>query len=752
MPNLLKKKAETNTDQVNPELDQSKKKNHYFITIILTDKYLQSSLVSNNGQGVQIQEFSQIKSYFDQRDLLEQLDISLQDLGPESEDVSETVFAFDDSWLKDGDLEDTKKVILQEVTESLSLEAIGQFSTSEALAEARIIADENDSCLLLAFKDESFDLIFLKHGHLLNLVNIGRSNDVVADLQEALARVNKSLDDDNKYFPNKLLLTSISLNQKELGKISNALHKFDWTSNPGFLQEPSIAVLEEDYMIKSISLSAGKILNKEGLKLKVENKTEDPDSDTTGITQTKDLPREPELVVPDEKDNPFEQETEKEKDEQASSFGIAVDEGLIKSKFPSLKKDKKKDEMTDLAIDNDQPKKKKKRTAFQRFVMQHKKVILIGSGIGLLSLIALFSVFSLFLSKVRVKITPDKQLLQKSTQITLNPNIAESDFENSILKASIEEKTISGQDVMQTTGISLVGEKATGKVNIFNKTEEEEELSAGTTLSYDGISFTLDEDVKVASASETSSGSGTEYGKAEVSVTASDIGAEANLEEDTKLRVADYYDDAFSAVVVDGLTGGSSREIRVISQADRTLLLNNLTAKLIEEAQKEFDQESKDGVYYLATGNSTVANSSFSGEVGDETESLSLDLSLNVESIKYLSTDLKQLAAEVLKQDLPENYQFTDEEPELMTAPAESASDSANIKLDAELMSRAVAQLDTVSLETEILGKELGEAESILTSKSVIKSAQVSFTPPFIANILKKLPNNANRVELEILD
>lgn len=748
MPNLLKKKANSKLDQVIPETAAKKKKSHYFITIILTDKYLQSSLVSNNGQGVQIAEFSPIKSYFDQRDLLEQLDISLQELGPESEDVSETVFAFDDSWLKNGDLEDSKKVILKEVTESLSLEAIGQFSTSEALAEARIIADENDSCLLLFFKDESFDLIFLKHGRLLNLISIGRSNDVVADLQEALARINKSLDDDNRYFPNKLLLTSISLNQKELNKVSNSLHKFDWTSNPGFLQEPSIAVLEEDYMIKSISLSAGKILNKEGLKLKVENKTEVPTT-VTNVTPKEELPTEPELIVPDAKDNPL--EAMEKKEEQASSFGIAVDEDLIKNKFPGSKK-KKKDKMTELAIDQDQPKKNKKRSTFQRFFLQHKKIILIGAGAGLLSLIILFSVFSLFLSKVRVKITPDQKILQKTTQVTLNPDIAESDFEKSILKASIESKSISGQDVMQTTGISLVGEKAKGKVNIFNKTDEEEEFDAGTQLSYEGIVFTIDEDVKVASASETSSGSGTEYGKAEVAVTASDIGADANLAEETKLRVSDYYDDAFSAVVLETFSGGSSREIRVVAQADRTSLLNTLTTKLIEEAQKELDQDSKDGVYYLATGNSTVANSNFSGEVGTETESLSLDLNLNVESIKYLSTDMKQLAAEVLKQDLPENYQFVDEEPELMTAPAESASASANIKLDAELMTKAVAQLDLDALENEILGKELSEASSVLTAKETIKDAQIVFNPPFIAGVLKKLPNNANRIKFEIVD
>jgi hypothetical protein len=769
MPNLLKKK-EKNMDSVpDQDLESLNKKKHYFISIILTDKYLQSSLVENNGQGVQIREFSDIKSYFDQKDLLEQLDLSLQDLGPESEDVSDTVFAFDDSWLKDGDLDDAKKGVIKDLTEKLSLEAIGQFPIAEALAEARIIADENDSCLLLVMKGESFNLVFLKHGKLLSLVNIGRSTDMVADLQEALARANKSLDEENKYFPNKLLLASVALNQKELNKLSTALHKFDWASNPGFLQEPDIVVLEDDYMIKSISLSAGKILNNEGMKLKADVKAakkedEELDGQTNQVDQVPAaaIVQEPELVEPSAADNPLDFQDDEIKqanlEEEASSFGIAVDEKLIKSKFPKLKKDKKKDLMFDSekAIETDgntkTKKKNKKRNSFHRFFLQHKKVILIGMGIGLFSLIVLFSVFSLFFSKVKVILTPDQTLLQRSTQITLNPNIAESDFEKAILKASIENKSISGQDVQATTGISLVGEKASGKVNIFNKTDEEKEFAAGTTLTYDGINFTLDDSVKVASASETSSGSGTEYGKAEVSVTAVDIGADANINKDSKLRVSDYYDDAYSAVVLDNFSGGSSREIRVVSQEDRTDLLNSLIDKLIAEAEKEFDQDSKDGVYYLATGNTEIQDSNFSAAVGDEADSLTLDLDLDVEAIKYLSTDLKSLAVAVLQQDLADNYAFVDEEPELMTAPVEASTQSASLKLDAELMAKAVAQVDSNSLRNEILGQELQSAKEILESKSEVDAAEIVFTPAFISKIIKNLPKNANRIEFSILD
>jgi len=263
MPNLFAAKK--------PQLDATETSvvaaaQQYFFTIVLTDQCLQSSLVANNGQGVQIKELSTIKRYFDRKDLLEQLDQSLQELGKESEDVSDTVFAFDQNWLEDGDLTAEKKAVVKELSDELDLHALGQFSVAQALAEARLTANENDSCLLLHFREESFDLIFLKRGQLLDVIKVGRSADVLADVQEALARAAKHLNEEGQYLPEKILLTSLALNQKDLGKLQQALNQYDWAGNPAFLKEPSIAVMESDYMIKSISLAAGKILSKQELR------------------------------------------------------------------------------------------------------------------------------------------------------------------------------------------------------------------------------------------------------------------------------------------------------------------------------------------------------------------------------------------------------------------------------------------------------------------------------------------------------
>lgn len=725
--------------------DQEK---HYFFTVLLTDKYLQSSLVSNNGQGIQTKEFSEIKTYFDRKDLLEQLDKSLQQLGPDSQDVVETIFAFDQDWLEDGELSDTKKPIVKEISEELSLDAIGQFSIPEAMAEARLIGDENDSCLLLVFKDDSFNLIFIKHGEFVDLINVGRSDNIVNDFTEALARAAKKLGQDGKYFPNKILMTSIALKQKELESLHAQLIKVDWTNNPGFTQVPNIVVLEADYMIKSASLSAGKIFTKENFLTKLPRNTAEFNEVETESFKAVEV-EEKAPVLQELKPVQVSNDEYAIEKPSASSFGISFDQNYFAKdgKNQDLQAQDMKEKVSNQFESMSGDRQNKKRSPLLRFYLAHQKIILIGVAAGLLGILSIFMIFTFFFSKVRVVLSPKQILLQKTTTITLDPNTQSSDFGKGLLKASLENKEINGQDVTATTGIGLVGDKAKGKVVIYNKTLEKVTLKEGTVLSSNDIKFLLDSAVEISAAEEKDGG--LSYGKAEATVTANDIGSEANFNKDTKFRVADYFDDKFSASAADNFSGGSSREVRVVAEADLSRLLKALSEKLVQEAGTELEQASKDGVYLVPTGKTKVIKSDFSAKVGGETESLSLDLTLEVEAVKYLSTDLKELAASILEKDLPAGYGFKDQ-PSLMSDKAQTASDSSRVKINTEISTKAMAKLDLDGLKKDILGKNWLESKASLESKDEIDQVNLIFNPPFLANILKTLPADESRITVEI--
>jgi len=217
------------------------------------------------------------------------------------------------------------------------------------------------------------------------------------------------------------------------------------------------------------------------------------------------------------------------------------------------------------------------------------------------------------------------------------------------------------------------------------------------------------------------------------------------------LQVADFSEDTYSATVIDNFSGGSSREVRVVSQEDLDNLLNQLRESLNEIAMDEFKQESKDGVYFVPTGNNRIINFEYDYEEGDEIETLSLSMTLEVEAVKYLSSDLKQLAEAVLLLDLPENYEFVDEEPSLLSdEPQPLADDSSRLVLDAELSAKAKANINEDSLKELVLGKSIDEAKNDLQEQESIDRVEIIFQPAFASKFLQNLPKDSKRLNFVI--
>lgn len=712
---------------------QLNKQERLLMAIILTDQEVQAALVAADQK---ILESSSIKTYFDRQDLSTQLDQAIQDLGPAADEVADCVFVFADDWLKDGDLLPNKKAIVQELSDDLSLSALGQLSINEAIYQARLMHDPHDSSLFLYFTEHDFVLLLIKHGQLLSQLKVGRSGKTTADLQEGLARISQELGEQGKYFPNKVYLSSLALSEKLLQKEQENLQAFDWTKVPSFLQVPEFMVLADDYLIQTAAGVAAKVLNKTDLSVSEPEVLKNQESLTAKSPTDSATP----LV---------------------SSFGINLNQSVAGS--DSLKAVEEENLLVKPAksarlaeINPLEPgstksnhQANKKRSPLARFILKNRRALLLGAGGGLVALIVLISVFALFLSKVTIKIQPAQKLLQKSLTVKLDPNLEESDFANYLLKADLVNKKISGEDVANTTGVKLVGEKAKGKVNVFNKTDEEKTLAAGTLFSAGEINFVLDEEISVPAATEEEGGGGVDYGSQEVTLTAQDIGAEANLEKGSKLRVADYYDDTFSATVLENFSGGSSREVRVVSKEDMNLLAGQLREKLAKEAESEFERDSTNGLYFVATGKNQTLDFNYDQEEAAEAETLSLTMDLEFEAIKYASSDLKQFAQAVLTRDLPDNYVFIDEEPSLMSdAPTRSASDASTLTLAAELSARAQAKIDQAELIQQLAGQSQTQAQAILENNELIKSASIIYQPNFLANILKNLPKKSTRLQL----
>jgi len=296
----------------------------------------------------------------------------------------------------------------------------------------------------------------------------------------------------------------------------------------------------------------------------------------------------------------------------------------------------------------------------------------------------------------------------------------------------------------------VVGDQATGKVTLYNKTEAVKNFDKGTKVSKGDLVFTLDEDVEVASAStkETSGGKETEYGKKEVTVTAVAIGADYNLEKDTELQVASFDSSTYSASSVEAFVGGSSREVRVVSAADRDQLVEELRKKLLKEAQDEIEESLVEGEYVASVNIDKVDEQVFDAKIGDEIGAVTLDLSVIVQALTYKTEDLKPLAQKVLEDDVPKGYTLADSEPQIMSAPDQESSASGKTHLLVNIAAQAKPSLDLDELKQIILGKSIDEAKQLLTARDDIKSVEIDLIPRIAASLYARIPQDISKVEM----
>lgn len=767
----------------NPFNTPSKEQQSFvFLAILLTDTHLQSALVEISEGKIQTKETSSLKSYKGNDDGLKQADISLQELGTESENISQVVFGFDSNWIGSEGLIDAKKPFLKSFTEGLSLQPIGYVLLNEASIQNLMASSPLLSTVCLFLHASELNMFLIKQGKMADKITVGMSGDIIADTSEGLARLTKVVQKENQYLPAKMMLISSNFDQEFLVAQQQKMMSHDWTETFPFLQAPMIEILSSSFLISAVVSQGGAaVASKQGIILRKNNDSAEstPSSDFTEMAEEKidfgysevkpaglnsdsvseigenaenDISSERELLMSasDRKDLIINDNLSASDLDQsiASSFGVPIGS----NKLPELSKYQNKEKPFELDEDSQNSggfPTMGKKNFFKS--LSHKKMIIIGMIFGLMTLSVLSYVSLFFISSAHLDVKLKTISVAKDVQITLDPNAKESDPKNLILSASVVEKELTDTDEYKTSGIKLVGEKAKGKITIFNKTDSVKTFESGTVFALNDQKFTLDEEIKVASSTVEikNAGETKNYGQAEAQITAVEIGAEGNIGKDSELKIANFDLNTYSAKTNSELSGGSSREIRVVAEKDRIGLLQDLTKSIYEQSKTEFSEESGNGKYLVPIGGPQQKKIDFSAEVGDEVESLTLTLTIISQAISYSSDDLKPLAKEVLTSELPENYELLDENPEILTSPSQSTTDSAKTTLDANISAKAQPKITVEDIKNQILGKEISSAKSELESQKEIDSVSFKFWPFFAESLLRNLPKNNDKIQVE---
>jgi hypothetical protein len=650
------------------------------------------------------------------------IDRSLQDLGPDSEQVEQVVFGFEPSWVNRSGILATKKDFLKQVTEDLALKAVGYVVTTEALYEHLMVQNPLLSSVLLYVGQRYIDLSLIQQGELLASQQVGRSQDLVGDLREAIARFLQSNEQVSK-LPPHVILTSGVLKTSRLQRQQQQLIDQQWAEQLNFMQAPVIQVFAQERLIDVVVLEGGQAVAQAQGLLTQETKTgveaEPQVSSTTGQGETGSS-------------------------QQLASFGVPVSAAKLSASNQAT---------TTATSSSQQPEAESHGSSSQASAKKIRRIIFAGVAAGVLALLAGGYLFLRSTYSVLVTVLPASKSISRDAQIRLDSTIEQTNAEELILKASTSSEQVTDSDQKVTTGVKLVGEKAEGELQLYNKTEEEKELSEGTTLTSGDLEFKLTEDVTIPAAtveeSESGEGEVKDYGQTKTTIKAAEIGAEANISEETELKIADFATDTYEAQATEDFEGGSSREIRVVSEQDRQDLFNNLRQELIQQAKNNMQQSAADGQYVIPTDQVEVVSQQFSAEVGDEVEELSLEMTLEVQGLAYTVQDLKPLAVQLLSAQVPAGYQLVDEEPNILSQPAQQ-QDTNQYSIELNLSSQAEAQLNSEHLKQSVLGQPLTQAQAQINQQPQVEQVQIRLKPHLSQWVVQRLPQQPDRVYVKV--
>ncbi|HQM15631.1 MAG TPA: hypothetical protein PLM16_00265, partial [Candidatus Woesebacteria bacterium] len=557
----------------------SKKKsqsNDLFITLLITSNSVSSVLWRAQGQKISILNQSKARPYQNNDDQLVQCDESLQDLGKESEATDQVLFALEPDWASQTEINPDKDARLQELCEDLSLKAVGFVLITEAFNSHLLQENPLLSSLVLYVGASSLYLEVMLQGKITTALAVGRSDNLIQDVTEALARLNQEVTSLGARLPLIINLASASVTQPEIDQYQQQLFALNWVEEFGFAQTPLIETTSVDDLVELVVRHGGLAVAQDLGLIEMDQSTDKMDKQSTesGVILDQDevanLPKTALLNQEGQSNSKL-----------PTSFGIPIssnhqgdssrDESLANATLLATDiKDTRPQKSTSRLLSWFS--KKKNHTLFKqpkssaqdvtkniarsaRHSPKKVKTIIVGGVIlgVLVSGVSLYLLLSRSYQAV-VTIKPDVQLLDKEVTITLDTDIDQSVPADGLLKAQEIYQEVTEKKTAPTTGVKLVGEKAQGQVKIINKTESEKTFSQDTVFYSGSLEFSLDEEVTVPAATVelNSSGDGEKknYGQKEAKLTAREIGTDSNIGKDQELKIDSFGEDTYSAKTV----------------------------------------------------------------------------------------------------------------------------------------------------------------------------------------------------------
>lgn len=680
---------------------------------------------------------------------------AIEEVSPEFPTLTKVVFGLPQEYVSDNKIKESHLPELKRIAADAHLKPIGFVVIPEAVAHY-LEKDTNtpQTCILLGVEDHKLTFSLFRIGKCIKIIEIVRTETLFTDIEKGLATF-----DQEEILPSKLVLYNGS---KNLDEIKEQLLSYPWQKNEKFLHVPKIEALSAEFSIQAI-VFAGVSENQEDTGL---NQTDAPlPESAAGHTDDKtpapETPEELEAVSEtttkniesdgddlEIHDSPF--TTSSAAPQESFGFSVRHDD-------PSVASTTNFEPRAPIHADNPRPKLpllgnvKLPTLALPASIAIPRMRALVPIS-AIILLIGGFFVYAFyFYPQATIALIAEPNVIDNEIKITLNTNIASVDVTNKEIPGKVYSASITGDTTNATSGKKTIGDKATGEVLVYNKTSQSKTLARGTVLGASStVTFTLDSDVTVASASDT--GESLTYGKEKVKVIATKIGPNGNVKKDTEFSIGNESKNAVSAKNDSDFGGGSERQVSVASKEDQDNLIKTLTKNLAEQGRQKLQEQLGSGEQFLDESlKSNIADKKFDKNVGDETDNLALNLTLEFSQIAYNQEHLNKFFEEYMKEQISDQYEFDPSKSRFDVKKVEQDSDGkitflANYhayllpKIDVSPFAKEFAGLSKSKLEERVLGMK----DQKIVGYDVSYRRQLPF-------MKTKLPLNAKNIEVKVV-
>jgi hypothetical protein len=367
-------------------------------------------------------------------------------------------------------------------------------------------------------------------------------------------------------------------------------------------------------------------------------------------------------------------------------------------------------------------------------------------GGGVIALLILLYVINIFITQANVTLYAKGAQIKAAFTFTVDPSLSKTDASKLVLAGKALKSDKSVTTAATATGTKDVGTKASGSVSIQNCEDTNAHgFPAGSTVTASGKSFATTESVTIPSGSFSGGGQNCTSAAVSVAVTATQAGDSYNLASGTK-----YASPSLTAnykITGSQMSGGTSKTVTVLTQADVDKARDDAVTKDKDTAQKDLENKAgNDQKAITESFTATAGDVTSSIAVGSEASSSTVTVKISYSELAVNKTEYEDLVKAQEQKQVSDQNQIYDtgvDNAKLTAKPVDAGGRQA---FDFAADAYGGAKVDIAEVAKQIKGKRYGDAADIAAKVTGVEKAEISITPGWST----KIPNMTSHIHITL--